>query len=492
MMALGGQGGGVLTKWLVDLAEHNGYLAQSTYVAGVAQRTGATVYCVEMFPKASAEAAGRAPVFTPYPVPGDVELVVAGEMAETGRAIQKGFVTPNITTLIASSHRVYSVTEKSALGDGIIDQAPIAAAAGKASKAFICFDMDALALSTRSVISAVLFGAIAGSGALPFARDAFEAAIRRSGRAVDSNLGGFSAGFEKAISGERAFDKPPVDDIPVPELTGKNSRELEKHISGSLPEELAPIAIHGALRTLDYQDRAYADDYVKKLSAFVALDNANEDYRASCVFARHLALQMCYEDTLRVASLKVRPERFQRIRRDLNVAAEAPVHIVEYFHPRFEEICDALPNRLGRRLRHSERARRWLSPLFSKGRNLTTTSLSGFLPLSFLSAMQRFRRGTYRFHEQQALIDDWVARISEMLPRDYELGLALCELIEILRGYGDTYERGLTRYRRIMSLVDSAEGPVSAGTVRKLLRAAQADEAGLVFESAINEELQRV
>ncbi len=39
--------------------------------------------------------------------------------------------------------------------------------------------MEALADATGSVISAVLFGALAGSGALPFPRTAFEAAIRR-------------------------------------------------------------------------------------------------------------------------------------------------------------------------------------------------------------------------------------------------------------------------------------------------------------------------
>ena len=119
MMALGGQGGGVVTGWLVETAEANGYIAQSTYVAGVAQRTGATVYCVELYPREKAERDGQLPVFTPYPIPGDVDLVIAGEMAETGRAIEKGFVTPNVSTLIASSHRVYSMPEKEALGDGI-------------------------------------------------------------------------------------------------------------------------------------------------------------------------------------------------------------------------------------------------------------------------------------------------------------------------------------------------------------------------------------
>ena len=57
IVALGGEGGGVLADWIVDLAEHGGYLAQATSVPGVAQRTGATIYYVELFPKSGG--AGR-------------------------------------------------------------------------------------------------------------------------------------------------------------------------------------------------------------------------------------------------------------------------------------------------------------------------------------------------------------------------------------------------------------------------------------------------
>jgi NAD-dependent dihydropyrimidine dehydrogenase PreA subunit len=60
ILAMGGEGGGVLADWIVDLGEHNGgYLAQTTSVPGVAQRTGATIYYVELFPKAAG--AGAAP-----------------------------------------------------------------------------------------------------------------------------------------------------------------------------------------------------------------------------------------------------------------------------------------------------------------------------------------------------------------------------------------------------------------------------------------------
>ncbi|MCU0905201.1 MAG: hypothetical protein MUE83_15225, partial [Tabrizicola sp.] len=62
LLAVGGQGGGVLTGWIEDLARQNGYAAQATSVAGVAQRTGATVYYVDMAP-----AAKGTPVFSLMP-----------------------------------------------------------------------------------------------------------------------------------------------------------------------------------------------------------------------------------------------------------------------------------------------------------------------------------------------------------------------------------------------------------------------------------------
>src|SRR5262249_38780641 len=61
--ALGGQGGGVLTEWLVGAAAEAGYPAQATSIPGVAQRTGATTYYVEVFPEALASG-GHEPTFS--------------------------------------------------------------------------------------------------------------------------------------------------------------------------------------------------------------------------------------------------------------------------------------------------------------------------------------------------------------------------------------------------------------------------------------------
>ncbi len=164
ILAVGGQGGGVLTSWIEDLARGNGYAAQATSVAGVAQRTGATIYYIEMCPVGPVP-----PIFALMPAAGDVDVMITAEMMEAGRAIMRGFVTPDRTTLITSTHRALAVSEKMTPGDGIANSAEVMAAAEVAARRVIAADFDQVAVGVGSVISASLFGALAASGALPFA-----------------------------------------------------------------------------------------------------------------------------------------------------------------------------------------------------------------------------------------------------------------------------------------------------------------------------------
>ena len=489
MLALGGQGGGVLSNWLVDLAEANGYLAQSTYVAGVAQRTGATVYCVEMLRRAAVEAEGRPPVFVQYPMPGDVDIVIASELAETGRALEKGFITPNVTTLIASSHRDYAISEKTALGDGIMDLQPVMEAAREASQRFICFDMAARARETSSVISAVIFGAIAGSDALPFQREQYEDVIRASGRAIGTNLAGFAAGFD----GARNDTDTPVADESMPLATAKGpaGQALAAHIDAMLPAACRNVALHGALRTLSYQDKDYAALYLERLARIESLNrtepNAGGNHLLTETVARELALQMCYEDTIRVAAIKTRADRLAGIGRDIGATSGQPWYVTEYFHPRFEEFCDTLPAGLGARALASPAIRRWTAPLFRSGRNISTNKIWGYCFLSALARLRRWRRGTRRYAVQQQHIEEWLNAVAETATVDYEGAVALAESVEIVRGYGDTYERGLTRYRAMLKASSRAAPGTRAGLLRRLHTAALADEQGSAFETALSE-----
>ncbi len=210
ILAMGGEGGGVLADWLVEMAQANGHLAQMTSVPGVAQRTGATIYYVEMFPEAAA--AGREPVLALMPVPGDVDVVVCSELMEAGRAIQRGIVTPDRTTLVASTHRVFAMTEKIAMADGRVDEKALLEACRSASHKLVAFDMQRVAEQAGSVISASLFGALAGSGALPFPREAFERTIEHGGIGVAASKRAFAAAYARA-SGE---PEPTLPVVPQP------------------------------------------------------------------------------------------------------------------------------------------------------------------------------------------------------------------------------------------------------------------------------------
>src|SRR5215813_11415432 len=89
VLARGGQGGGVLVDWIVALGESQGWIAQSTSVPGVAQRTGATIYYIEMIhPRAGMPY----PVLSLMPAPGDVDIVIGAELMEAGRSLLRGLL----------------------------------------------------------------------------------------------------------------------------------------------------------------------------------------------------------------------------------------------------------------------------------------------------------------------------------------------------------------------------------------------------------------
>jgi indolepyruvate ferredoxin oxidoreductase beta subunit len=133
--------------------------------------------------------------------------MVSSELLESGRAMLNGYVTSERTTLIASTHRVYTVTEKMHMGDGRFDSGRILKAAQTLAKRAILFDMQDLAARCGTMISAVLFGALAGSGVLPIPRSACEDAIRNSGRGAEASLKGFATGYAHA-SGEATHASP--------------------------------------------------------------------------------------------------------------------------------------------------------------------------------------------------------------------------------------------------------------------------------------------
>jgi indolepyruvate ferredoxin oxidoreductase beta subunit len=485
VVALGGEGGGVLADWVVDLAEHGGYLAQATSVPGVAQRTGATVYYVELFPGAAARAAGREPVLGLMPMPGDVDVVLASELMEAARAVERGFVTPDKTLLIASTHRVFAMTEKIALADGREDAAALLAGCREAARQLVAFDMAALADATDSVLSAVLFGALAGSGALPFPRAAFEAAIRRGRVGVEASLGAFGAGFEAARSGETL----------APATAERGEHRIALGLSELLDQAARDFAgeardvVMAALERLgDYQDAGYARDFLARLKPIQEIERQHGDRsgRLLAETARQLALAMAYEDTIRVAELKIRSSRFARVRAEVQIADGQILEIAEFFHPRMQEIADTLPVPLGRWLMRTGWARGLLDRATRKGRVVKTTSISGFLLLYALSQLKPHRHRSLRFAAEQAALASWLVLIADTARANYALALAVARMRGLVKGYGDTHARGQMKFEKLAALLPQLGGRSDGSALlERLIKAALADEEGQALGKAI-------
>jgi indolepyruvate ferredoxin oxidoreductase beta subunit len=484
ILAMGGEGGGVLADWIIDLAEHGGYLAQMTSVPGVAQRTGATIYYVELFPKAAARE--QKPVLALMPVPGDVDIVLASELMEAGRAITRGLVTPDRTTLIASSHRVFTMLERTALTDGRVDGNAMLKASEEASRRLHAFDMASIAEATGSLVSAVLFGALAGSGTLPFQRMAFEATIRRGDVGVESSVRAFNAGFEAAASGSAPVTTPalPFD----PQARDNAVQKLVAGIDDKLSIVSRPIVSAGVVRLADYQNQDYAKLYLKRLEPILAIEAARPGKPDELLteVARQLALAMAYEDTIRVAELKIRASRFQRVAEEVVVKPGQLLEIVEFMHPRTQEIAETLPAGLGRFILNTGWVRSIVDAFTRKGRKVKTSSIRGFLLLYIVASLKPMRPRSLRWIDENKRQEEWLDRIVQIAPQDYPLAVELAHALGLVKGYGDTHERGRDKYETILKLLPKliARGD-AAREVASLRKAAAADESGDIFKKAV-------
>jgi indolepyruvate ferredoxin oxidoreductase beta subunit len=425
--ALGGEGGGVLAEWLVQCAQHAGLVAQATSVPGVAQRTGSTSYYIEWAPKGAG-----VPVLALSPMPGRVDVVVASEWLETARMMERGFVTPELTTLIASTSRVFTTQEKMHGADGRFDPERIRSLALTLARRAVLMDMEALTIEHQTVVSAVMFGAMAGAGVLPWGDDVSEAVIRASGKGVKASLAAFAAARAEAM------------------LSSATSAQRNTETSQATGTELLSLIELGAQRCQDYQDARYADEYRQRLRE--ALPSGQLDTVQTALWsdaARQLALWMCFEDVVRVADLKTRRERLTRIRQEAQAGSNELVHVTEHFKPGVDEIASILPASLGRSLlswaqKRPERARH-------VGLHIRTTSLWGYLMLRALARLRPWRRSSLRYAEEHIAIEGWWSALSAVAMQSPALGQALARLPQVLKGYGDTQRRGREHYERLWS-----------------------------------------
>ena len=476
--ALGGEGGGVLADWIIAAANLRDYPVQSTSIPGVAQRTGATTYYVEIYPAKLEDLEGRRPVMTLTPAPSYVDVMVASELLEAGRAMQNGYVTPDRTTLIASTHRVYTVAEKMQMGDGRFDSEVVLKAAKTLAKRAVLFDMQAQAQAAGTVISAVMFGALAGSGVLPLSRGECEAAVRAGGKGAEASLRGFTAGFDAAAEGgvRASYEE-------------KRSRALaEVKLRPVFPPETHAMLREGASRCIDFQNRRYAVLYFDRLEPIANLDNAAGGFSLTIEAGRFLALWMCYEDVIRVADLKTRRSRFERIREEVQAKPGEPVHVTEFLKPGVEELAAVMPRLVAAPLNWLARIT-GLAGKLNVGLHVKTTSVGGFVLLRCLASLRPLRPLTSRWREEQALIGRWLAAVTAAAKHHPRLALEVALCARLIKGYGETHARGKANFLRIFeTLVEGTavgDPDARAAAIRAAREGALADPEGRKLEQSL-------
>ncbi len=473
--ALGGEGGGVLASWITQAAQAQGLPVQSTSIPGVAQRTGATTYYLEIYPRPASELAGKQPVFALFPNPGTVDIVVASELLEAARAMERGFVTPDRTTLIGSTHRVYAVVEKSVPADGRFDGSMAHAAAAELCRRAILLDFAELAHDNRTSLNAVLLGAVAGTGILPIDEAGFEAAIRAFGKAQEANIRGFRAGAAAVRAPRAPTDAALPGDAKRPSPRLPAAQGLIDTCANAYPPEVSEIVPEAVARLVDFQDRRYAQSYLRRLDRIVQAERDAQgeafQFHLSREVARQLAVWMSFEDVIRVADLKTRPDRLARVRQEVGVAPDQPLTLTEFLKPGVEEWCGLLPAFLGRPLFGIAVRRGWLER-FNVSLRLRTSGVIGFTILFLLARLRFWRRRSMRFKDEQRAVEAWLDKLCRAVPLDYRLAMEVAELARLRKGYGETRRRGVDKFDRIVETLVSPG--LAAGNANRASAAAEA------------------
>jgi indolepyruvate ferredoxin oxidoreductase beta subunit len=248
----------------------------------------------------------------------------------------------------------------------------------------------------------------------------------------------------------------------------------------------------GHARLLDYQGPAYAGLYVQRLAQVLAAELAADPtelnaYATTREMARWLALWMAFDDIVRVADLKSRASRWQRVKGEVKASQEDLIQLYDHFKPGIPEFAALLPPGLAQRLTAWDRRRvmqgklPWALPL-----KVGTHTAFGMLSLRVLASLKWLRVRGSRFHIEQTMIDQWLAGVVEGTRRAWQLGheVALCG--RLIKGYGSTNERGKENLLHVLTHL--AQGPdtaLAARAVAAARAAALADDAGKALDATL-------
>jgi indolepyruvate ferredoxin oxidoreductase beta subunit len=468
--AVGGQGGGVFTEWIVQAFFLEDFDAQGISLPGLSQRGGSTVYYLEAHPKPKSH--DKPIIFAQFPVPGEVDIIIAQEFLELGRALELGYGSDK-TTIVTSTHRIYSTLEKMPIGSGIYSDENLRKLAAGFSSRMV--ELDALDLSKKNgmdelAVNAILLGALCASGAVPLDKESFIKSIEMVGVAVNASLKAFEVGWEYAHTNNEAKEDTSAKwagfiTQRADKLEESEKEEYLKRIStveSEYPQNLREILAESIYRLIDYQDLSYADKFLSEVNSIKIIDSNTKgtNFKLTELFAKNLALLMSYEDGIRVAELKINSDRFKRIREDMRLRDDQVFHVVDYLKPDAEEIYGLLPNVLVAPVLSFTRTElfkkiwRRKKPL-TMGQTPVTNSFSGYFRLWLLTKMKFLRPHSYRYKKEYRLIRKYIESINKYATYDYKLARLVAKSAQMVKGYGRVRRRTMDAFYRFLDNVIS-------------------------------------
>jgi indolepyruvate ferredoxin oxidoreductase beta subunit len=245
-------------------------------------------------------------------------------------------------------------------------------------------------------------------------------------------------------------------------------------------------------RLVEYQGPAYARLYVQRLERLLHAESASADatHPVTAEATRWLALWMAFDDIIRVADLKSRASRWDRVTQEVKAKEGDVLKVYDHFKPGVPELAALLPQGLANRLLRWDRARvargqaPWSMPL-----KVARHALWGMASLRFLASLRVIRPLGSRYATEQALIEEWLGGIEAATRQSPALGLELARCGQLIKGYGSTNERGKDNLLHILRHVC---GPASklpldeqAAAVAHIRQAALKDEAGQALDQAL-------
>lgn len=496
--ALGGEGGGVLTQWLVDAARFCGFPVQATSIPGVAQRTGATTYYLEIYPELRKHLADAEIIFGLSPLPGQIDLLISSELLEAARQVSNGLSSKSKTTVISSTGRVLTTAEKMHLGDGRVDSKELIALIEQFSHSNYFVDMAHMTHQAKTIISSVMLGCMASSGLLPMSVESFREVIGDQTQSQKASLKGFNLGLESIQAQKQQLAylnsvlKPGNDEFQAKSSSGGFCSSLSPEIKSQYPLELQGTLDLAYERIKSFQNQNYADLFLTRLNKIQGAEQTqtHSSYLVTQESIKRLTVLMCYEDLAQVALLKLSTERFNRVANEVNLGKHDLLKIYDHFKPGIEEMAAMLPLSIAKHLNSWAHARqsRGLAPL-SLPIKLASHSMHGILMLKILSLFKFLRPKSSRFQDEQELIDKWVDAVCKGAMRSLELGLEIAKCANLIKGYGNTNARGRENFNHILEHLLNNPKFITAQDCAQAIYLARStamkDEAGKGFDLAM-------